>query len=66
MKFWKKIAGETIGAEIAEAAVVLPLVFMLILGIYWPPSRMRRARERGRQRRKRARPAEIQLSWKVR
>lgn len=34
MKFWKKIAGET-GAEIAEAAVVLPLVFMLILGIYW-------------------------------
>ena len=35
MKFWKKIAGETVGAEIAEAAVVLPLVFMLILGIYW-------------------------------
>ena len=35
MKFWKKLAGETVGAEIAEAAVVLPLVFMLILGIYW-------------------------------
>ncbi len=35
MKFWKKLAGETAGAEIAEAAVVLPLVFMLILGIYW-------------------------------
>ena len=35
MKFWKKIAGETVGAEIAEAAIVLPLVFMLLLGIYW-------------------------------
>jgi hypothetical protein len=35
MKLWKKLAGETVGAEIAEAAVVLPLVFMLILGIYW-------------------------------
>jgi hypothetical protein len=35
MRFWKKLAGETVGAEIAEAAVVLPLVFMLILGIYW-------------------------------
>jgi Flp pilus assembly protein TadG len=34
MKIWKKIAGET-GAEIAEAAIVLPLVFMLLLGIYW-------------------------------
>ncbi len=31
----KKILGETRGAEIAEAAVVLPLVFMLLLGIYW-------------------------------
>jgi len=35
MKFWKKVAGETRGAEIAEAAVVLPLVFLLLLGIYW-------------------------------
>jgi hypothetical protein len=35
MKFWKKIASEAIGAEIAEAAIVLPLVFMLLLGIYW-------------------------------
>jgi hypothetical protein len=34
MKIWNKIAGET-GAEIAEAAIVLPLVFMLLLGIYW-------------------------------
>ncbi|HLB88466.1 MAG TPA: TadE/TadG family type IV pilus assembly protein [Terriglobales bacterium] len=32
---WKKAAGETRGQEIAEAAVVLPLVFMLLLGIYW-------------------------------
>ena len=31
----KKILSETRGAEIAEAAVVLPLVFMLLLGIYW-------------------------------
>lgn len=36
MKLWlQKIAGETSGAEIAEAALVLPLVFMLLLGIYW-------------------------------
>ena len=35
MRFWKQIAGETRGAEIAEAAIVLPLVFMLLLGIYW-------------------------------
>lgn len=35
MKFWEKIAGETIGAEIAEAAIVLPLMFTLLLGIYW-------------------------------
>jgi Flp pilus assembly protein TadG len=34
MKIWNKIAGES-GAEIAEAAIVLPLVFMLLLGIYW-------------------------------
>jgi hypothetical protein len=34
MKIWRKLAGET-GAEIAEAAIVLPLVFMLLLGIYW-------------------------------
>jgi Flp pilus assembly protein TadG len=35
MKFWKKITGGTMGAEIAEAAIVLPLVFMLLLGILW-------------------------------
>jgi hypothetical protein len=35
MKLWKKITGETRGAEIAEAAIVLPLMFMLLLGIYW-------------------------------
>ena len=35
MKFWKKIAGETQGAEIAEAALILPLLFMLLLGIMW-------------------------------
>src|SRR6266478_4974502 len=34
----KRIAGQlesTDGAEIAEAALVLPLVFMLLLGIVW-------------------------------
>jgi Flp pilus assembly protein TadG len=35
MTFWKKVAGETIGAEIAEAAIVLPLVFLLLLGTLW-------------------------------
>jgi hypothetical protein len=34
-QWWKQIVRETSGAEIAEAAVVLPLVFMLLLGIYW-------------------------------
>jgi len=35
MNFWKRVAGETRGAEIAEAAIVLPLMFTLLLGIYW-------------------------------
>ena len=45
MKLWSNIAGngiarkafarDTQGAEIAEAAIVLPMVFMLLLGIYW-------------------------------
>lgn len=30
-----RLAGETSGAEIAEAAVVLPLLFMLLFGIMW-------------------------------
>lgn len=34
-KLWKQIARSTSGAEIAEAAIVLPMVFMLLLGIYW-------------------------------
>jgi Flp pilus assembly protein TadG len=34
MRFWKQAAGDS-GAEIVEAAIVLPLVFMLLLGIYW-------------------------------
>jgi Flp pilus assembly protein TadG len=33
--WWKKLRGGTRGQEIAEAAFVLPLVFMLLLGIYW-------------------------------
>ncbi|MGH9537591.1 MAG: TadE family protein [Terriglobales bacterium] len=45
MKLLRKITGRCIsrgaifrdsrGAEIAEAAIVLPMVFMLLLGIYW-------------------------------
>jgi Flp pilus assembly protein TadG len=31
----KKIASGTTGSEIAEAALVLPIFFMLMLGIYW-------------------------------
>ena len=35
MRFWKHTRSDSRGAEIAEAAIVLPLVFMLLLGIYW-------------------------------
>lgn len=35
MRWFRKVARECGGAEIAEAAAVLPLVFMLLLGIYW-------------------------------
>jgi Flp pilus assembly protein TadG len=31
----KWIYGENTGAEIAEAALVLPILFMILLGIYW-------------------------------
>jgi Flp pilus assembly protein TadG len=31
----RKVAAETRGAEIAEAAAVLPVMFMMILGIFW-------------------------------
>jgi Flp pilus assembly protein TadG len=31
---WKRIAEET-GVEIAEAALVMPIFFMILLGIYW-------------------------------
>jgi hypothetical protein len=34
-KTTSKLARQTHGQEIAEAAVVLPLVFMLMLGIFW-------------------------------
>src|SRR6202035_852359 len=30
-----RLAAETGGAEIAEAAAVLPLMFMILLGIFW-------------------------------
>jgi TadE-like protein len=35
MKLVARLARETSGAEIAEAAVVLPLLFMLLFGIMW-------------------------------
>lgn len=31
----RRLASETHGAEIAEAAAVLPLMFMILLGIFW-------------------------------
>lgn len=35
MRRWKHFISGNAGAEIAEAALVLPLVFMLLLGIFW-------------------------------
>jgi len=32
---FRRLAGETSAAEIAEAAAVLPLMFMVLLGIFW-------------------------------
>jgi hypothetical protein len=32
---WKIVAGETRGSEIAEAALVLPLMFTMLLGVLW-------------------------------
>ena len=31
----RMLAADTSGAEIAEAAAVLPLMFMMLLGIFW-------------------------------
>jgi len=33
--FIRRLLSETRGAEIAEAAAVLPLMFMILLGIFW-------------------------------
>ena len=35
MKLWKQLARESTGSEIAEAAVILPLLFALLFGIVW-------------------------------
>jgi hypothetical protein len=35
LKLLSRLLGGTSGAEIAEAAVILPLLFMLLLGIMW-------------------------------
>lgn len=32
---FRRLADDTSGAEIAEAAAVLPLMFMILLGIFW-------------------------------
>jgi hypothetical protein len=34
-KFARRLLRETRGAEIAEAAAVLPIMFMVLLGIFW-------------------------------
>jgi Flp pilus assembly protein TadG len=34
-KILQRLAGETCGAEIAEAAAVLPVMFMILIGIFW-------------------------------
>src|SRR5271157_6473486 len=34
-RIWRGLAGETRAAEVAEAAAVLPLMFMVLLGIFW-------------------------------
>jgi Flp pilus assembly protein TadG len=34
-RMYRTLSGETSGAEIAEAAAVLPLMFMVLLGIFW-------------------------------
>src|SRR6516225_2737818 len=35
MPFFRRLRSETQGAEIAESAAVLPLMFMILLGIFW-------------------------------
>src|SRR5215471_16054196 len=35
LSYLRRLAEETRGAEIAEAAAVLPLMFMMLLGIFW-------------------------------
>ena len=35
MARWKEIVCGVGGSEIAEAALVLPIAFMILLGIYW-------------------------------
>jgi Flp pilus assembly protein TadG len=35
MRLWHRIRPETRGSQIAEAALVMPLMFTLLLGIYW-------------------------------
>jgi Flp pilus assembly protein TadG len=32
---WRRLRRDTGGAEIAETAAILPLIFMVLLGIYW-------------------------------
>ena len=34
-RIWRGLAGETRAAEIAEAAAVLPVMFTVLLGIFW-------------------------------
>ena len=34
-KTWRRLARDTRGTEIAETAVVLPMLFMILMGIFW-------------------------------
>jgi hypothetical protein len=35
LRLWRSLARSTCGAEIAETAMILPLLFMMILAIFW-------------------------------
>lgn len=35
MKRWKKLIGGSAGSQVAEAAAIMPLLFLVLMGIYW-------------------------------
>src|SRR6204780_4374451 len=34
-RIWRRIARDTRGTEVAETAVVLPMLFMILIAIFW-------------------------------